>query len=109
MTSPFIPLILEFLLLYTAAFGLLLAPIAGMTNGLVERLKGLSAWKYGAVGAFYCALIILPWLHLTAQLAGKNLKCPALFQAMFSYMDCGCSVKCAHSACSKLPTISAVD
>lgn len=78
-----ISLPLEFIFLYMAALCLLLAPPAGLVTGLMARSKGLSVWKYAAIGAFYCALIIFPWLHLTAKLAGKK---PNLFCIVSSYV-----------------------
>ena len=79
---PFLSFMLEAVLLGSAALGLLLAPFAGLVTGLMARSKGLSAWKYGAVGAFYCALIILPWLYLVARMVGRK---PNAFCVMSGY------------------------
>lgn len=67
-----ISIALEFMFLYMAALCLLFAPAAGLVTGLMARSRGLSARKYAAIGAFYCALIILPWLHLTMRMIGKK-------------------------------------
>lgn len=79
---PFLSFMLEAVLLGSAALGLLLAPSAGLVTGLSARSKGLSAWKYGAVGAFYCALTILPWLYLAARMVGRK---PNAFCVMSGY------------------------
>lgn len=71
---PFIPFMLEILLLYAAALGLLLAPFAGLAAGLTARSRGLSAWRYGALGALYSSLIILPWLHMMTRLFDRTPK-----------------------------------
>ena len=69
---PFLSITLEVALLGTAALGLLLAPLTGLATGLMARRKGLNACKYGAVGAFYSALTILPLLYLAARIVGKK-------------------------------------
>lgn len=71
---PFIPFMLEILLLYAAAVGLLLAPFAGLGMGLAARAKGLNAWGYGALGAFYSALSIFLWLYMMTRLFDRAPK-----------------------------------
>ena len=65
---------LEILLLYAAAFGLLLAPFAGLGAGLTARAKGLNAWGYGALGAFYSTLSIFLWLYMMTRLFDRTPK-----------------------------------
>ena len=84
----FTPFMLGILLLYAAALGLLLAPFAGLGAGLAARSRGLNAWGYGALGAFYSTLSIFLWLYIMTQIFDRTPKRSCIISG-YALLYCG--------------------
>ena len=68
-----------------AAYGLLWMPIAALLAMVAARSRGLSGWRYAAMGAAWSALFLLPWVHLMVHIFSKATPWPSSEWRPISY------------------------
>ena len=51
--------------------GILWSPFGALICALIARRRGLPVKYYAGMGAWYCALLLLPWIYLVLRMMGR--------------------------------------